>query len=75
MNEKDKRTIEIIRAAVRPILIIFLGITSFLLIVNEMEGTWVDWWIGLFIFGGGEWIFERPVVKLLNSVNIARRQQ
>lgn len=64
MNEKDKATIEIIRATVRPILIAFLGITSFLLIINEMEGMWVDWWIGVFIFGGCEWILERPISKL-----------
>jgi len=71
---KDAGTIEILRAIVRPILIGFLGITSFWLIMNEMTGMWVDWWIGVFIFGGMEWVLERPIIKLASNIKIKGSQ-
>ena len=68
MNERDKATIEIIRAATRPILIGMLLIGSFVFIVNEIFNQWSIAWITLFIVGGGEWIFERPVIKILSGL-------
>ena len=56
--------IRLIRAAYRPILISFLGFGSFYFITNRLGGEWVEWWHRAFIFGGVEWVLERPVVKI-----------
>lgn len=74
MNEKDKSTAELIRAATRPVLMLFLLLGSFVFIMEGLESTWVNAWNGLFIFGVGEWIIERPVGKVLKGVNITRRE-
>ena len=70
MNEHDKATIEIIRAAFRPILILFLGIGSLIFLTGDITGEWVDWWHKIFLFGGGEWILERPIIKLAGKVRL-----
>ena len=67
VSEKDKGTIEIIRAAWRPILIGMLGVGTFIFCYEEIFNEWTLWWIKLFLFGGGEWIIERPVVKALSG--------
>ena len=75
MNEKTKNTLEFIRGVVRPILIAFLGITSFMMVINYdvLVGPWVDIWIGTFVFGGGEWILERPISKVLNNIEVKQK--
>lgn len=72
MNGKNKLTAELIRAATRPFLILFLGITSFAMIVNYdvLSGRWPDIWIAVFVFGGCEWILERPIIKLLANFKL-----
>jgi len=77
MDEKTKNTIETVRAIVRPILIFFLGLTSFLLVINYdvLSGKWVDIWIGVFVFGGCEWILERPITKVLSNFQKANNQK
>jgi len=73
---KNEETIKIIRALVRPFLIFFLGLTSFLLIINYdvLSGPWPDIWIAIFAFGGCEWILERPIGKLLSNITIKKVQ-
>jgi hypothetical protein len=75
MDEKTKNKAEFIRAVVRPILIFFLGVSSFLLIINYdvLSGPWPDIWIAIFAFGGCEWILERPIGKLLSNVTITKK--
>jgi len=75
MDEKTKNTVEFIRAIVRPILIVFLAVTSFFLIINYdvLSGPWPDVWIATFVFGCGEWILERPIGKLLSNVTITKK--
>ena len=68
MTERDKGTIEIIRATFRPILIGLLGAGAFFLIINEIETEFATWWIRIFLFGGCEWILERPIVKILTGI-------
>ena len=71
---KNEETIKLVRAMVRPILIFFLGVSSFLLIINYdvLSGPWPNVWIATFVFGGGEWILERPIGKLLSNVTIEK---
>ena len=75
-----KERLELARGIVRPLLIAFLGLTSFILVlanmIYEIElTTYAKLWIGLFIFGGGEWILERPIGKMLSNVNISKSAQ
>jgi len=73
MNDKDKSTAELIRAAVRPVLMFFLMLGSFYFIVVGLEGMWVNAWNYLFVYGVGEWILERPIGKMLNNITITKK--
>ena len=64
MNERDKATIEFIRSAIRPILLLLLGIGTLLLIVNDFDAEMALWWCRIFYAGVGEWILERPILKV-----------
>jgi len=68
MNQRDKNTIEIIRATFRPILIGLLGVGAFFLIINEIETEFANWWIRIFLLGGCEWILERPIIKIFTGI-------
>ena len=67
MNDRDKATIEIVRAILRPLLIIMLGVGTFLLIVNDIDTEFAQWWMRIFYGGAAEWIVERPVLKALKG--------
>jgi len=58
MNKED------IRTATRPVLLVLMLITSFGLIYEGIDGFWVDAWIGLTLGGIGEWVAERPLLKI-----------
>ena len=58
-------TKELIRATYRPIFITLLAIGSFCFIINDFTGPWCDWWHRVFLFSGAEWVFERPIIKLV----------
>lgn len=59
----DKAVIDFLRAMLRPILIIGMGIGTFLLIINDIDTEWAQWWMRIFFGGAVEWIVERPVLK------------
>jgi hypothetical protein len=59
-----------VRTLVRPAVLAFMGYTSWLLVQRGLynpeifELIFVKAWIGLFITGVGEWIVERPLLKI-----------
>jgi len=55
---------ESVRTATRPILIFFMGVTSFYFLANGMGNEWINWWIRVFLSALAEWILERPILKI-----------
>jgi len=68
MSDKDKATMELMRAMLRPLLIIGMGIGTFLLIINDVDTEFAQWWMRIFYGGAAEWILERPAIKALKGV-------
>ena len=67
MSERDKGLMELMRATLRPILIILMGVGTFLLIINDIDTEFAQWWMRIFYGGASEWIIERPVLKALKK--------
>jgi hypothetical protein len=62
---------DIIRTLVRPIMIAFMGFTSWQLVLKGIYNpqvfdlTFVQLWIGAFLAVAGEWmVIERPLLKI-----------
>lgn len=58
---------ELIRTATRPALLYMMVMGSALFLIMGIAGTWVDVWVGTTLGGVGEWIAERPILKLFNK--------
>lgn len=58
---------ESIRSAVRPMILFMLTFGTFFIIIEGVTGQWVDAWVALTIAGDGEYILERPVLKMLGK--------
>ena len=67
MNERDKATIEFIRAALRPVLLLLMTFGTYLLIINDIDTEWAQWWMRLNFAGLAEWIVERPIIKAITK--------
>ena len=66
-EDRLAETKELVRAAYRPVFITLLTAGSFYFIVSGLTGPWVDWWHRVFLFSGAEWVFERPIIKLITK--------
>ena len=61
------KSLEGLRAATRPMILWMLGVGSFAFIYEGITGEWVDWWIRLTLMAFGEWILERPILKVVRK--------
>lgn len=58
---------ELIRTATRPALLWMMVMGSFFFLMEGIAGTWVDVWVGTTLGAVGEWILERPILKVFNK--------
>lgn len=55
---------EAVRTATRPAILFILLMGALYMIVNGIEGIWATAWISTALAGAGEWILERPILKV-----------
>ena len=72
--DNDKALADFLRAMLRPLIIIGMGIGTFLLIVNDVDTEFAQWWMRIFFGGVAEWIMERPVIKIATRSKDGKRQ-
>lgn len=64
-EDRDKALMDFLRAMLRPILIVGMGLGTFLLIINNVDTEFAQWWMRIFFGGAIEWIAERPILKAI----------
>lgn len=65
VKEQDKALMDFLRAMLRPILIVGMGLGTYLLIINNIDTEFAQWWMRIFFGGAIEWIAERPILKAI----------